>query len=104
MRAHEFIVEVGIGAATKRRAEQQYQQRAANTKTPSRADLAKQAGFTGSKGGASYYKGFKCTKDCSGHRAGYAWAARKNISSTNQMPTGNSNSFWEGGKSYALGR
>jgi hypothetical protein len=50
------------------------------------------------------FKGYRCTKDCSGHRAGYAWAARRGISSPNQMPQGNSNSFWEGGKAYGQGR
>ena len=95
MRAHEFVTEASVA--------QMQQQR-----TQSRAQLAAKAGITGRKGGigknALSYKGFPCTKDCSGHRAGYEWAKRKGISSQNQMPVTNSNSFREGGVSYALGR
>jgi hypothetical protein len=45
------------------------------------------------------YKGYPCTKDCSGHMAGDAWAEKKGITSANQCPPGWSNSFWEGCKS-----
>jgi hypothetical protein len=46
------------------------------------------------------YFGDKCTKDCSGHRAGRAWATKKGISTPNQMPFGGSNSFYQGGTTY----
>jgi len=45
------------------------------------------------------YKGYPCTKDCSGHMAGDAWAEKKGIQTANQCPPGWSNSFWEGCKS-----
>lgn len=52
---------------------------------------------------AETFKGYQCTKDCSGHRAGYAWAERKGITSPQQC-TGNSQSFVEGCKAYAEGK
>ena len=45
------------------------------------------------------YKGYPCTKDCSGHMAGDDWAEKKGIANSNQCPPGWSNSFWEGCKS-----
>ena len=45
------------------------------------------------------YKGYPCTKDCSGHMAGDAWAEKRGIQNANQCPPGWSNSFWEGCKS-----
>jgi hypothetical protein len=45
------------------------------------------------------YKGYPCTKDCSGHMAGDAWAEKKGIQQATQCPPGWSNSFWEGCKS-----
>lgn len=41
------------------------------------------------------YKGYPCTKDCSGHAAGDRWADARNITDPNQCPYSN-NSFWEG--------
>lgn len=52
---------------------------------------------------AETFKGYQCTKDCSGHRAGYAWAQRKGITDASQC-TGNSRSFVEGCMAYAEGR
>lgn len=51
-----------------------------------------------------YYRGYPCTKDCSGHRAGWEWANSRNI--TNVLGCGNpwSNSFWEGCKSRTENR
>lgn len=49
------------------------------------------------------FKGFDCKSDCSGHRAGYAWAQRKGITDTSQCG-GNSQSFYEGCLAYAMGR
>lgn len=45
------------------------------------------------------YKGYDCTVDCSGHRAGYNWADRRGIDDENDCE-GNSNSFREGCLSY----
>ena len=45
------------------------------------------------------YKGYPCTKDCSGHMAGDDWADKKGIQTATQCPPGWSNSFWEGCKS-----
>ena len=44
---------------------------------------------------AAEFHGFQCTKDCSGHRAGYEWAERKSITSQEGC-RGRSNSFIEG--------
>jgi hypothetical protein len=49
------------------------------------------------------YKGYPCTKDCSGHMAGYAWAARNDIDDEDYCG-GSSNSFWEGCKSRTEGK
>ena len=49
------------------------------------------------------FKGYRCTKDCSGHRAGYDWAARKNIQNPEDC-SGNSNSFVQGCRAYAKER
>ena len=51
-----------------------------------------------------YYKGYPCTIDCSGHMAGYIWAKIKGIRTPEECPIGNSNSFYEGCRSYAEGR
>lgn len=48
------------------------------------------------------YKGYPCTKDCSGHMAGYAWAERNNID--DEEYCGGNNSFWEGCKSKTEGK
>lgn len=45
------------------------------------------------------YKGYECTGDCSGHKAGYDWAQRKGITDPGDCG-GNSSSFIEGCKSY----
>lgn len=50
--------------------------------------------------GAHYFRGDRCTDDCSGHLAGYNWARRKNIMLTSQCG-GNSQSFIVGCMSYA---
>ena len=56
-------------------------------------------------GEAGYYKGYPCTKDCSGHIAGYRWAQRKGIMFPQDCPYRTShNSFWEGCKSKTEGK
>ena len=49
---------------------------------------------------AATFEGAACTKDCSGHKAGYAWARKKGITSPEQCG-GRSNSFTEGCKLWA---
>ena len=49
------------------------------------------------------FKGYVCTKDCSGHIAGYRWAQRKGIKDPSECG-GNSQSFYEGCLAYANGR
>ena len=46
------------------------------------------------------FKGYSCTSDCSGHKAGYAWAAKKGINNPDDCG-GKSSSFIEGCKAYA---
>ena len=46
------------------------------------------------------FKGKDCTVDCSGHKAGYNWAAKKGINNPDDCG-GKSNSFIEGCKAYA---
>jgi len=41
------------------------------------------------------FKGYACSVDCSGHKAGYEWASRNYISNKNDC-NGNSRSFIEG--------
>ena len=41
------------------------------------------------------FKGYPCTKDCSGHQAGHDWADRWGIEDPDGCPYSN-NSFWEG--------
>lgn len=48
---------------------------------------------------AQTFNGYDCTQDCSGHQAGYDWAASKGIESASDCG-GNSNSFIEGCQSY----
>lgn len=45
------------------------------------------------------FRGYPCTRDCGGHRAGYDWATYWGITDPNLCPLGGSNSFWEGCKS-----
>ena len=59
------------------------------------------AGLTGAH--AETFKGYQCTQDCSGHRAGYEWAKRKGVTSQQEC-TGNSRSFVEGCLAWAQGR
>lgn len=49
---------------------------------------------------AATFHGYQCTNDCSGHRAGYAWAERHDI--TNPFDCGGrSQSFIEGCYAWA---
>ena len=43
---------------------------------------------------------YRCTNDCSGHKAGYKWADAHKISSPRGCPHGNSRSFYEGCLAY----
>lgn len=45
--------------------------------------------------GAADFHGYPCTQDCSGHKAGYAWAEKKGITERENCG-GKSNSFIEG--------
>lgn len=49
------------------------------------------------------FKGSPCTKDCSGHRAGYAWAQKKGIERPEDC-RGRSESFVKGCRIYAGGQ
>lgn len=49
---------------------------------------------------ARTFNGYTCTEDCSGHEAGYEWAAENGISDPGDCG-GNSNSFIEGCEAYA---
>ena len=44
---------------------------------------------------AGVFRGYPCTKDCSGHAAGYRWSDDRDITDPNLCPYSN-NSFWEG--------
>lgn len=46
-----------------------------------------------------YFHGYPCKANCSGHKAGYEWAARRGIRSASGC-TGTSKSFIEGCKAY----
>jgi len=45
---------------------------------------------------AQTFGGYECTVDCSGHEAGFRWAEEHDITSSQDCPDGNSNSFHEG--------
>jgi hypothetical protein len=47
-----------------------------------------------------YFHGYECTVDCSGHEAGYDWAATNGITDPNQCG-GDSQSFIEGCQAFA---
>lgn len=51
----------------------------------------------------NYFKGFRCTNDCSGHRAGYSWAKQKNHTNRSDCQS-NSQSFIEGCWAFVDGR
>jgi hypothetical protein len=50
-------------------------------------------------GNGLIYRGYPCTKDCSGHIAGHMYADYWKITDPGMCPYGNSNSFWEGCRS-----
>jgi len=50
------------------------------------------------------FKGYRCTKDCSGHKAGYNWAKRKGLNNMRDLPTEVNNSFKEGCMACIQGR
>jgi len=58
------------------------------------------------------FRGYPCTKDCSGHKAGYRWAAERaldpnnpnHVQLVNKGIGGPHNSFHEGMKSYLESR
>lgn len=52
------------------------------------------------EGEAGSYAGYGCTVDCSGHEAGYNWAAENGITDPDSCG-GNSWSFIEGCRAYA---
>lgn len=45
---------------------------------------------------ANLFGSYECLDDCSGHAAGYDWAARHDVTDPSDCPLGNSNSFHEG--------
>ncbi len=49
------------------------------------------------------FMGYRCSSDCSGHKAGYAWAAKQGTSSV-QNCRGRSKSFVEGCMAYVASR
>lgn len=49
------------------------------------------------------FMGYKCSSDCSGHRAGYAWASEQGTSSV-QNCRGSSKSFVEGCMAYVTSK
>ncbi len=51
-----------------------------------------------------WYRGYPCTKDCSGHQAGYNWAWARNAKTYADCGNPWSNSFWEGCKSRIEGK
>lgn len=59
--------------------------------------LALLAGQVSAQG---YFHGYRCTEDCSGHEAGYAWAERNGITDPDDC-TGDSQSFIQGCMAYA---
>jgi len=75
MRAKEFITEISIGRRKKRYGTTRLQ-----------------------------FKGYRCTKDCSGHKAGYNWAKRKGLNNMKNIPTEVNNSFKEGCMACVQGR
>lgn len=52
------------------------------------------------EGNRGSYAGYGCTVDCSGHEAGYEWAAERDITDPDDCG-GNSWSFIEGCRAYA---
>jgi hypothetical protein len=51
--------------------------------------------------GVSYFHGYRCTEDCSGHKAGWLWAKEHGIDDPD-MCSGRSESFKDGCKIFAL--
>ena len=51
---------------------------------------------------AQMFRGFECTRDCSGHKAGYKWAEENEDLETMEQCRGNSQSFIEGCKAYMV--
>lgn len=49
------------------------------------------------------FMGYKCSSDCSGHKAGYAWASKQGTSSV-QNCRGSSKSFVEGCMAYVASK
>jgi hypothetical protein len=56
--------------------------------------------FSPTTGTAQDFHGYSCSQDCSGHEAGYRWAALHDISDPEDCG-GNSQSFIEGCEAYA---
>jgi len=54
---------------------------------------------TGDPSSSKTFHGSSCTDDCSGHKAGYNWAAKKGLTSEDECG-GRSNSFIEGCRAY----
>lgn len=57
--------------------------------------------FWGIQANAAEFMGYTCTKDCSGHKAGYEWAKKKNLTDPADC-RGRSNSFVEGCRAFTL--
>jgi hypothetical protein len=51
--------------------------------------------------GVSYFRGTRCSKDCSGHKAGYDWAKQQEIDELDHC-RGKSESFAEGCRIYVM--
>lgn len=66
--------------------------------------IAAAIGFALTGGAAAQYSGqYRCTQDCSGHKAGYAWAEQNDIVDPDDCG-GDSQSFIEGCQEYAEAR
>lgn len=68
----------------------------------SRALAAASLALAGPTSSTLTFCGYTCTQDCSGHIAGYEWAARKRLLYRHQCG-GNSRSFIEGCLAYVEG-
>ena len=83
-----------------------------NPKHPDATKAQKAADVAFNEAAGLMFKGYPCTKDCSGHKAGWHYAKQRNMNANNKADVektmsgigGPHNSFHEGMKSYLEGR
>ena len=86
---------------TQRQAEEAFRRTPAGQDKTAKEKSEWDGGIAISPTGQWFYRGMKCTDDCSGHIAGYSWAVERGVTNSAACEDARSYSFYEGCKAGA---